>query len=1046
MAQTHGHMGNTDRILSWRRLSLRARLLLVVVASLVPLIVFTLGRRYADYQDSIAASGQHTLELTRVATLAVESELQARIAALQALAVSRPLRDGDLEAFRAQAEGLIARQFAGSNILVARENGQQVMNTLVAPGAPLPVTPYLETIHQVFATGSPAVSDLYHRALGGAPAIAIVVPVRGADDQLIYALATVPPLSGFADVIKRTGIPDSWVMSVLDRQGVNVARSLNPERFIGEKAGSVLLEHMATAREGTYTGSSREGITLVTAFSRSDRFGWAVATGVPLSDLSGPAGRAALRALAAGGVALAVGLVLALVLARQITGPMTALRRYATTVAQEDRLEPPSTGLREADDVMRALRVAETDRRAVRSFSDRIFETSRDLILVVDRRGNFLQVSPSSEPRIGYRPDEMIGRSAVDFIFPEDLENTRQLMRRARREGLPSQFVTRYVHKEGRVVALAWTGAWVPQEERHYFIGRDMTGRLEAERKIRAQLESLSLLYQITRATGERQDLASIFQVVVRSLEDQLPADFVCICLYDGADHTLRVARVGAKSSVLALELAMPEQSSIAIDQNGLARCVRGEIVYEPDIGGSPYPFPSRLARGGLRSLVVAPLQSESTVFGVLVAARREPQSFSSGECEFLRQLSEHVALAAHQAQLYEALRRAYDDLRQTQQAMMQQERLRALGQMASGIAHDVNNALAPITLYLDMLLETETGMRPEARQFLEIIQRATDDVAHTIGRMREFYRQREPELDTTPVALNELVRQVIDLTRARWSDMPTERGVVVEMRTDLATDLPPILGVESELRDALINLVLNAVDALTDGGTITLRTRAAGPPESPVVHVEVTDTGTGMDEEIRRRCLEPFFTTKGERGTGLGLAMVYGVVQRHGAELDIESAPRRGTTVRLTFLAAAVSATPTDADAAPTAPPRRLRVLLVDDDPLVLQSVRDLLEKDGHRVTAAADGQSGIEAFRAAHDQGEVFAVVITDLGMPGIDGRKVASAVKQISPSTPVILLTGWGQRLLAAEGTPSHVDRVLSKPPRLRALRDALAQTCS
>jgi PAS domain S-box-containing protein len=1044
MAETHLRPGGSDRIPGWRHLSLRARLLLLVVASLVPLILFTLSRRYADYQESVAASGQQTLELTRVVALAVESELRARIAALQVLARSRALSDGNLESFRTLAETVIPEQFAGSNILLAREDGQQVMNTLVAPGAPLPVTPYLETIREVFATGRPAVSDLYRRALGGAPAIAIVVPVKGGDERVVYALATVPPLAVFADVIKRAGIADGWVMSVFDRRGVNIARNLSPERFVGEKAGSVLLEHMIREREGTFSAPSREGLELVSSFSHVEGFGWAVALGVPLSDLSGPAAHAAWRALVAGGAALAVGLVLALLLARQITGPMTALRRYATTVTGDEGLKPLSTGLREADAVMGALRVAEADRRAVRSFSDRIFETSRDLILVVDRQGNFLQVSPSSEARIGYRPDEMIGRNAIDFIFREDLESTRQLMRRARREGLQSQFVTRYVHKDGRVVALAWTGAWVPQEERHYFIGRDMTGRLEAERKIRAQLESLNLLHQITRAIGERQDLASIFQVVVRTLEDQLPVDFACICLYDSAGHTLTVSRVGAKSSSLAAELAMPEQAGIAIDENGLSRCVRGEVVYEPDIGASPYAFPRRLARGGLRSLVVAPLQSESSVFGVLVAARLQPRSFSSGECEFLRQLSEHVALAAHQARLYEALQGAYDDLRQTQQAMMQQERLRALGQMASGIAHDVNNALAPVSLYLDSILETETDLKPEARQYLEIVQRAISDVAHTIGRMREFHRQREPQLDLTPVALNELVPQVIDLTRARWSDMPMQRGVVVEMRTEPAADLPPIMGVESELREALINLVLNAVDAVTEGGTITLRTRAAGLSGSRSVHVEITDTGIGMDEETRRRCLEPFFTTKGERGTGLGLAMVYGVVERHGAELDIESAPGQGTTVRLSFPAAALSTAPADAVAA-VAAPRRLRVLVVDDDPLVLRSLRDLLEKDGHVVVTASDGQSGIDAFRAAQDRRESFAVVITDLGMPGIDGRKVASTVKETSPSTPVIMLTGWGQRLMSDAGPPPHVDRVLGKPPRLRELRDALAQTC-
>jgi signal transduction histidine kinase/ActR/RegA family two-component response regulator len=536
--------------------------------------------------------------------------------------------------------------------------------------------------------------------------------------------------------------------------------------------------------------------------------------------------------------------------------------------------------------------------------------------------------------------------------------------------------------------------------------------------------------------------------VVVRSLEEQLPVDFCCLCLHDTTDHKLTVARVGIKSGAFASEMAMPERTRIDVDENGLSRCVGGQLVYEPDIGQVAFSFPRRLAQGGLRSLVMAPLQVESQAFGVLVVARLQAQGFSSGECEFLRQLSEHVALAAHQSQLYGALQQAYEDLRQTQQVVMQQERLRALGQMASGIAHDINNALSPVALYTQTLLEVEPNLSPRARDYLEIIQRAVEDVAHTVARMREFYRQREPQLTLVPVHVNLLVRQVMDLTRARWSDMPQQQGIVIQLRTELAEDTPAILGVESELREALTNLILNAVDALPNGGMLTLRTKASNigtGSKHGYVHIEIVDDGVGMDEETYRRCLEPFFTTKGERGTGLGLAMAFGVVKRHGAEIEIRSALGEGTTVCLSF------PMPTTSDAVQAQQesvhvvPSRLRLLLIDDDPLLLKSLRDALETDGHIVTIANDGQAGIDTFRAAQERGETFAAVITDLGMPYVDGRKVAAAVKDASSSTPVILLTGWGQRLVAEGDIPPHVDRVLSKPPKLRELRETLAHCC-
>ena len=433
----------------------------------------------------------------------------------------------------------------------------------------------------------------------------------------------------------------------------------------------------------------------------------------------------------------------------------------------------------------------------------------------------------------------------------------------------------------------------------------------------------------------------------------------------------------------------------------------------------------------------------ESRVFGVLTVARFQESSFVSGECEFLRQLSEHAALAAHQAQLYAALQQAYDDLRQSQQAAMQQDRLRALGQMASGIAHDINNALSPVALYTESMLETEAGLSDEARNSLEIIRRAVEDVAHTISRMREFYRQRDPQPVLAPVDFNVLVGQVVDLTRARWNDMAMQRGVVVRVETNLEAGLPPVLGVESEIREALINLVMNSVDAMPDGGLLTLRTRSTGAQgDSGTVDFEIEDNGVGMDAETQQRCLEPFFTTKGERGTGLGLAMVYGVAQRHGAEMTINSTPGKGTLVRLSL---PIHTDAGDAlDGQPHIPARlkRMRVLLVDDDPVLLKALGDALNTDGHEVTLANDGQIGIDTFRTAFADGKAFEAVITDLGMPYVDGRKVAAEIKAQSPSTPVIMLTGWGQGLMADAEQPSHVDQILSKPPKLRELREALA----
>ncbi len=395
-------------------------------------------------------------------------------------------------------------------------------------------------------------------------------------------------------------------------------------------------------------------------------------------------------------------------------------------------------------------------------------------------------------------------------------------------------------------------------------------------------------------------------------------------------------------------------------------------------------------------------------------------------------------------------LERSNEALRQAQQTVIQQERLSALGQMASGIAHDINNAISPIALYTESLLEREPALSPRARDQLVTIQRAIDDVAQTVARMREFYRPRAVDPHLVSVELNRLVPQVVDLTRARWSDQPQRRGVMIELRSELDTDLPGIQGAESEIRDALTNLIFNAVDAMPGGGALTIRTggtmrqNADGSP-ARFVRLEVSDNGTGMDEETRRRCLEPFFTTKGDRGTGLGLAMVYGMAQRHSALLEIDSRRGSGTTMRLLF-PVPVETTATQRMAALKMPARSLNVLIVDNDPDLVDSLRTALQNDGHQVTTADGGQAGIDAFLHAKRDSRPFDAVITDLGMPHVDGRQVANSVRAATPGTPIILLTGWGQGLPADGGDIAQVDRLLSKPPRLQELRSALAELTS
>ncbi|MBC7940810.1 MAG: response regulator [Chitinophagaceae bacterium] len=293
---------------------------------------------------------------------------------------------------------------------------------------------------------------------------------------------------------------------------------------------------------------------------------------------------------------------------------------------------------------------------------------------------------------------------------------------------------------------------------------------------------------------------------------------------------------------------------------------------------------------------------------------------------------------------------------------------------------------------------------------------------------------------------VNALLKQVIELTRARWHGVPRQAGRVIDLDTELAGDLPPVLGVEADLRDALAHVIFNAADAMADGGRLMISTESVPAQDgAQAVRICIADTGPGMDDETRRRCVEPFFTTKEERAKGLGLSRTRDIARRHGGRLELDSIPGRGTRVGLVLPAMVGAAPPPVSEwggLPPAQPGRPLRVLLIDDDPLLLRSVGEALTDAGHHVQAEPGGREGIDAFAAALGTPASFDVVITDLGMPHVDGRQVASAVKTASPATPVVMLTGWGRRMLEDGERPPGVDHLMSKPPRLAALEQVLA----
>lgn len=402
------------------------------------------------------------------------------------------------------------------------------------------------------------------------------------------------------------------------------------------------------------------------------------------------------------------------------------------------------------------------------------------------------------------------------------------------------------------------------------------------------------------------------------------------------------------------------------------------------------------------------------------------------------RDITERKEFERRLAETNRHLEEALEELREQQQRSTQQERLRALGQMASGVAHDLNNALSPIVGFSDLLRLNPDIDADKAARYLDMISTAARSAQETVLRLREFYRPRD-EQELIPIDLPQIVAEVISLTQPRWKDESLARGTPIHLHTDLR-DTPKVLGNDAQIRDALTNLILNVCDAMPDGGKITISLSTAparaNEEQNERVVLEVRDTGMGMPDDVRSRCFEPFFTTKGVRGTGMGLAMVYGTMQRHDGQIEIDSEEGQGTTIRLFFPVPTTQATTQEPENSHAEPVDSLRVLVVDDDPLMQELVSECLLGDGHVVSKADNGLEGMILARQ-----EDFDLIITDRAMPEMSGDQFSERLRVEGIATPVIMLTGYGAMM---DMVPEGVTTLVAKPATISKLRDAIART--
>lgn len=410
---------------------------------------------------------------------------------------------------------------------------------------------------------------------------------------------------------------------------------------------------------------------------------------------------------------------------------------------------------------------------------------------------------------------------------------------------------------------------------------------------------------------------------------------------------------------------------------------------------------------------------------GIRMAIAFPEQHTAQITTEIIRPTGEHVPVEVQTAPLVfqnepatMVLISDVSKLRDLQDRLVRGEKLRALGELAAGVAHDFNNNLG-IILGRTQLLLMRAG-DPEVLSGLNVIRQAAMDGGEAVRRIQQFSRVRE-DREHEPLDLPDLADEVVEITRGKWKNEAERRGVKVDVRVE-ARDPRPILGSRSEIREALTNLIFNSVDALPQGGTIVIRCASEGD----VAVIEVADDGVGMTDDVKARIFEPFYTTKGLSGTGLGLSMVYGIVSRHRGSVEVTTGPGAGTTVRMRFPV-------TDRVRSETAPEqpkraaRHARVLVVDDEPEIRSVLEEALTTTGHDVVTASCGADGIARFREGS-----FDAVLTDLGMADVSGWEVARAVRAEGSRRLVLgLVTGWGATISEEMVGAHDVDFVMSKP---------------
>ncbi len=1000
-------------------LSIRARLLLLLLAAAVPLLLLSAALLQRAYHGSDALIEATAIGNVRRLSLAVEAQIGRAQAIVLALAESPLLDDTDLSRFEDTATRALLANGLDGVAMLGRADGSRAAHTLSVPGQDLPPLNDQAGLQRLFATGQVQVSGLYTGRITHEPQVAVHVPVWR-DGQVRYDAVLALSARSINATLMSQPLPESWFAVVSDRQGHTIARTFGPASEIGQPISAGLAELSSRQDEGFSPILSREGSPIYAAFSRSALTGWLVATAVPQDVVRGPRLRSIGTLAGGAGLLLLVSAGLAWLVGRHIARPIHALASEAARLGQNELPDPQATrGVAEAEAAGRALHEAGlllAARNGEREAALRRAGESEARLLLAQEAGQIGawetnaatgQRTWSHQQYLLYGVDPATppphGAAWPALIHPDDRARVLATVARAYGEPVSYQHEFRVLLPDGGIRWLRTAGRSLFRDgQPHRLIGitLDATDRHEAERVLRegaAQLEA-----EVAERTHELAESEGRFRTY-----------------FEYSADALLVVRVGADGGFTYETMNRAGERLTGCRDQDVAGKTPEEVLL---------PDTARAVLDSYRRVIAsnAPLRLEQTL------------ALPSGTLEL-----ETVLVPVRNVPGGRVLRiisgqRDLTEQRRLETRLSHAQRLEAVGQLTGGVAHDFNNLLTVVIGNLS-LLRRRLGGDERAARYLSSVEQAAERGAKLTASLLAFSRRQT--LQVAPLDVGALLQESTTLLRRAL-------GEEIELSLVVAPGLPLATADAAQLEAAVLNLAINARDAILDamaqahvrGGSLRITVQPAvllpadleGNDEARpgrFVAIQVQDSGAGMPPHVRARAFEPFFTTKDVgQGTGLGLSQVFGFVRQLGGHVTLESTPGHGTTAVLFLPVAPLDPVPEAAIVPPIhAIPEGATILVVEDDDGIREVTAEVLRDTGLHVLTAPDGPAALRILQGGDRVDALFSDVVMPGGATGVD---LARAARALRPNLSILLTSGYGGPALSRYGGEGEFE-VLAKP---------------